>query len=485
MATPTSGMNTLKDSMTALWGQMTARQRWLMAASVALLLFGLALWMFAGRAPAYVPLFTKLSLEDSGDVVAKLKEAKTPYQLADGGATILVAEPALYETRLLLATKGVPRGGGAGFELFDKTNLGQTEFGERVEYQRALQGELARTIMTLTSVENARVHLAIPEPQIFADQHEKPRAAVVLKLKQGATLSDGEVQGIVHLVATSVPELAPEEVSVISDGGRVLWDTVAGDRQASARMLGRHDQDAQARFQGNLETSIRSMLEPVYGAGHVVVRVAAAMDFDHKEIQAETFGSDSTGAAPDSPGSQPVAAGSAVHSRKTVKDAGGTHVDEAVEYDVNHQVVHTEVAPGRITRLRVGVVVDSLAKAAVSPDQIRRVVTLAAGIDPKRGDDIEITMVPFQTDQAEALAPPPLRPSAAGGLPWWPPALLALGVVLLIGLWLSKGRTALVPASDAWPNGEGAGSWAATDRWPAAPGPEPVGVAVQEWLKDK
>ncbi len=477
MAIPTS-MNTLRDSMTALWRQMTIQQRWLMTVSVVLLFVGLALWIFAGRAPAYVPLFTKLSLEDSGDVVAKLKEAKTPYQLAAGGATILVPEPALYETRLLLATKGVPRGGGAGFELFDKTNLGQTEFGERVEYQRALQGELARTIMTLNSVEDARVHLAIPEPQIFADQHEKPRAAVVLKLKQGATLSDGEVQGIVHLVATSVPELSSEDVSVISDGGRVLWDTIAGDRQASARTLGQHEQDAQARFQENLETGIRSMLEPIYGAGHVVVRVAAAMDFDHKDIQAETFGADQNGAAPDSPGSPPPT-GSTVHSRKTVKEVGGTRLDEAVEYDVNHQVVHTEVAPGTIIRLRVGVVVDSRTRAPVSPDQIRHVVTLAAGIDPKRGDDIEITMVPFQADQAEALAPPPSRPASSDGVAWWPPALLALGVVLLIGLWLSKNRTALAPASGSWPGGNGDGS-----RTPA-PEPEPVGVAVQEWMKER
>src|SRR5215468_3556450 len=186
--------------------------------SVALVL-GLAWWV---QQPIYRPLFTNLSPEDAASIVEALKAQKVSYQIEDGGRAVLVPAERLYELRLTLASKGLPEGGGVGFELFDRQTLGQTDFLQRLNYQRALQGELARTIGQLGGVESARVHLALPERSLFVAENRRPSASVVVKLRPGHVLADDQIAGVVHLVAASVEGLKPADVTVVDINGQVL-----------------------------------------------------------------------------------------------------------------------------------------------------------------------------------------------------------------------------------------------------------------------
>ncbi|HEX8947584.1 MAG TPA: flagellar basal-body MS-ring/collar protein FliF, partial [Dissulfurispiraceae bacterium] len=181
----------------------------------------------------YQVLYSNLTQEDAGQVVNKLKEMKIPFNV-DGNA-IYVPSSKVYELRLELAAQGIPQGGGVGFEIFDKTQIGVTEFVQRLNYTRALQGELARTIRQLSEVDQARVHIAIPEKTIFTDKEEKPTASVVLKLKAGRVLSQGQIGGIVHLVSSSVEGLLPRNVTIIDNMGNMLSRPSTGDEVADAK----------------------------------------------------------------------------------------------------------------------------------------------------------------------------------------------------------------------------------------------------------
>src|SRR5262245_57042779 len=213
--------------------------------SVALVL-GIAWWV---QQPLYRPLFTNLSPEDAASIVEALKGQKVSYQIEDGGRAVLVPAERLYELRLALASRGLPEGGGVGFELFDRQSLGQTDFLQRLNYQRALQGELGRTIARLGGVESARVHLALPERSLFVGEDRRPSASVVVKLTPGRALSAAQVDGIVHLVAASVEGLAADAVTVVDEGGRMLTADRRGAEAAGTPTSG-------LEYQGTLERQL-------------------------------------------------------------------------------------------------------------------------------------------------------------------------------------------------------------------------------------
>lgn len=208
---------------------LSVAKRWIVGGvlGLSILMFTLLI-VFANRTE-YRPLFARLSGEDAGEIVRKLKEQKVPYRIEADGSAILVPADKVYELRLSLASEGLPQGGGVGFEIFDRKNFGMTEFVQKLNYQRALQGELSRTISQLTGVEQARVHLAIPAKSLFKDEEKAPSASVVLKMKTAAPPRDSEVQGIVHLVASSVEGMDPDNVSVLDSRGKVLSRTGGSD----------------------------------------------------------------------------------------------------------------------------------------------------------------------------------------------------------------------------------------------------------------
>lgn len=416
--------NLLSQLREFLAGLPPARRASFLGMSVAILAatFGLLVWV---QRPQYATLFSKLDANDAGSVVEYLKGAKIPYRIGEDGTTIEVSKASLYEARMALAARGLPQGGSIGFEIFDKQTLGMTDFVQRLDFQRALQGELARTIMGLSAVEAARVHLALPERSLFVSEDRKPSASVVLKLRAGRSLTPEQVSGVANLVASSVERLTPSDVTIVDVSGQVL----STDRTASRE---RGTADAMRTYQNGIEQEyvdrIESLLERALGPGHAVARVTAQLDLAQVERTEETFDPDksvvksekrnteknATAAAGGTPG---VAATLSNEQAAAKEDGPSSQREDAnVTYEVS-KITSRRVEPmGTIRKLSVAVLIDGAQKAGADgkftprpPDELERykeLVKKAVGFSDERGDQIEVVNAPFEgTLQAEPEAP--------------------------------------------------------------------------------
>jgi flagellar M-ring protein FliF len=369
--------------------------------------------------PDFAPLYSNLRQEDAAQIVAKLDDAKIAYRLSSGGATVEVPTDKVYDIRLKMAQEGLPKGSNVGFEIFDNSRVGLTDFGEHINYQRALQGELERTIAELDSVESARVHLAIPEQSLFTEQARKPSASVVLKFNgSGQTLTPQEIRGVAHLVASAVQGLAPEEVKVLDSSGKLLsngagLDVAGGDGEVVARLQMKRD------FEMQLEQKVQSMLEEVAGQGKAIVRISADLDFDKKELEQSTFEPGATNGVLDTQqemketytGSKaratsgvPGMSSNAGSQPMLASAGGGADSYEKTEtnnkFNVNKRVEHSVVAPGQIKGLSMALFVDeSLGQDEVS--KIEKAAAAAAGLDVKRGDEIVVESLTFASAAEE------------------------------------------------------------------------------------
>jgi len=370
--------------------------------SACLLLCAFLLLFFGRRKEDYVPIYKQVTPQESSQVVSLLKEKKIPFHLENQGTTILIPSKRVYEARLDLATKGLPQGNAVGFEIFDKSNFGQSDFAERVNFLRALQEELTRTIQVMNEVEQARVHLAIPETQVFADQEKAPTASVELKLTEGARLRDEQVHGIVQLVAMSVQGLKQANITVIDSEGNVLWDAVEEDRRTADGKLTLRQFQIQRELQKEIENRVKSMLERVIGPEKVVVRASVTIDLTSQEIDDETFKQPS--------GKDIVRTKHTIEEDYSGKDGSflegrfrstvGTNPqyhkrEEISDNEISKKYTHAFVPPGRVTRILLGILVDERALSHLEPGRLRKVASLAAGLDPSRGDEIAIDSVPF------------------------------------------------------------------------------------------
>jgi flagellar M-ring protein FliF len=406
---------------------------------------GLAWWV---QRPLYRPLFTNLAEQDAASIVEALRAEKVPFELSEGGHAVLVPAERLYELRLTLASRGLPEGGGVGFELFDRQTLGQTDFLQRLNYQRALQGELGRTISQLGGVESARVHLAIPERSLFVAEDRRPSASVVVKLASGRTLSRAQIDGIVHLVAASVEGLVPDAVTVVDEGGRILTpdrhdSDTAGVSSATL--------DMQRAVERELAERVESMLGAVVGREKTIARVTATLDFARVERTEESYDPDRTAirtqrtTREQSVGAHGPSGAPGVQANLTNEaGAGGEgegakseRRDENSTYEISKIVSRTIGPVGAVKQLSVAVLIDGTytegegGKRTFTPrpqeelDQLRELVKSAVGFSEPRGDKIEVASVAFQT---EAL---PAGEGILGVVGRWAPAILMrlLGVV--------------------------------------------------------
>jgi flagellar M-ring protein FliF len=396
------------------------RQKLVFLGTVAFSIALMAAIMYWSQREDYQVLYSNLGQEDAGQVVGKLKEMKVPYRVE--GNAIYVPSAKVYELRLELAAQGMPQGGGIGFEIFDKNQIGVTEFVQRLNYVRAIQGELARTIRQLTEVEQARVHIAIPEKSIFTDRDDKPSASVVLKLKAGRTLNRGQVGGIVHLVASSVEGLSPERITVIDNMGNMLSKPSDADTVADAKQL-----EYQKAVDREYEQKLQSMLESVVGKNKAIVRVSTRLDFAKVERTEEKFDPDttavrseqrsqekgaaqSTGGIPgvlsNQPGSQPNAAAGA---------SGGQKQSESIQYEVSRSVSKVIQPRGELKSISVAVLVDGTYKkegekntfvprSEADMKKYSDLVRAAVGFNKDRGDQVTIENVPFEA-VAEDMKP--------------------------------------------------------------------------------
>ena len=446
------------------------------AASIALLVAG---WMWS-QIPDYKILFTGIPDRDGGAVVAALAQLNVPYKVGENGGAIMVPANLVHETRLKLASQGLPKGGTQGFELMEAPKFGITQFQEQVNYQRAIEGELAKSIQSLGAVRNARVHIAIPKQTMFLKDQQKPSASVLVSLYPGKTLDRAQVAGITHLISSSLPDLPPRSVSVIDESGALL------SQPSGAGSAGQLDA-VQLSYVSRLEESyikrILDILVPLYGADNVRAQVKADADFSETESTSEAFkpnqtaaestirsmqiseapgGMGGAGGASGVPGalsnqppgsaSAPLQGGAATNpggAGGAAAQAAGLKRDAITNYEVDKTVRHTRIGMGNVKRISAAVVVNHRKNSAggksvttpLTADEITQINSLvkeAIGFQKERGDSINVVNAPF------TLATPELIPD----LPFWKhpeniamakdiakPALIALlGLYVLLAI---------------------------------------------------
>lgn len=404
----------------------------------------ITLWSAQGD---YRPLFTGLADKDGGAVIGQLSAMNVPYKHEAGG-TILVPAGQVYELRMKLAAQGLPKGGtgnAVGFELLDKSSIGQTQFNERLNFQRALEGELTRTITAMSDVADARVHLAMPQQNGFFREQQKPSASVMLTLRGGRTLDRSQIAGIVHLVSSSVPELSPKAVSVLDQTGALISQTGA---DAATGLDGQQLQYKQ-QIEASYNKRIFELLEPVVGRENLRSTVTADVDFSQTEATAEEYrpnqgpntqaavrgstSSESTnanaamptgvpGAAtnqPPVPATAPINGASA--PLQAAQGGGGTNSsrrEQTTNYELDKTVRVTRGAVGNVKRLNAAIVVnhrtvtDAKGKTSTQPvpaEEVTRLTDLvkeAMGFNAERGDSVKVISAPFITDKTEPVELP-------------------------------------------------------------------------------
>ena len=410
-----------------------------------------ALWLWS-RAPDYGVLYSNLSDRDGGAIIASLQQMNIPYKFAEGGGALLVASNKVPEARLRLASQGLPKGGTVGFELMDNQKFGTSQFAEQINYQRALEGELARSINSISAVESARVHLALPKPSLFVRDQKKPSASVVLTLHRGRTIDEGQISAIVHLISSSVPELSAKSITVVDQAGNLLSAANADTRGLDVSQL----KYAQEIEQGYIRR-IEAILQPIVGASNVHAQVAADIDFSIVENTDEKYGpnqepgkaairsqqsseSGQQGATPpggvpgaltNQPAANPVAPviTTASQPNKAPPGANGqinggpsnTRKDGTTNYELDRSIRHVQQGAGGVKRLSVAVVVNyrgtlsaqgkrgTQALSATELEQIKTLVKETMGFSAERGDSLNVVNSQFASDPT----------NDAPELPWW------------------------------------------------------------------
>ncbi|AUH00385.1 flagellar basal body M-ring protein FliF [Prodigiosinella confusarubida] len=429
------------------------------AAATIAIVIALSLW---AKGPSYQVLYSNLDDRDGGAIVTELGKMNIPYHFSEGGGAILIPTDKVYETRLRLAQLGLPKGGAVGFELLDQEKFGISQFSEQINYQRALEGELARTMETLGPVQSARVHLAIPKPSLFVREQKSPSASVTLTLQPGRALDDGQINAIVYLISSSVAGLPADKVTVVDQSGHLLTQSDGAGRGLDSTQL-KYASEVESRYQRRIE----SILAPIVGSGNVHAQVTAQIDFSSREqtdeqyqpnqapnqsaVRSEqTSQSDQRGGpnvggvpgalsntpapAPTAPISTPPANNANNANNNTNKANTGTSTaqttgttaanqtissrhDQTINYEVDRTILHTKHSTGDVQRLSVAVVVNYLPTgtdgkpSALTAEQIKQIESLtreAMGFSSKRGDTLNVVNTPFsEVDQS------------GGELPFW------------------------------------------------------------------
>jgi len=448
----------------------------LMVASAAAVAIIVALVLWA-KTPDYRVLYSNLSEKDGGAIVTQLTQMNVPYRFSDNGGAIMVPADNVHELRLKMAGLGLPKGGAVGFELLDQEKFGISQFSEQVNYQRALEGELSRTIETLGPVKSARVHLAMPKPSLFVREQKAPSASVTVNLEPGRALDEGQITAVVHMVSSAVAGLPPGNVTLVDQGGHLLTPSSTAGRDLN---------DAQLKYaadvEGRVQRRIEAILGPIVGNGNVHAQVTAQIDFASKEQTEEQYrpnndpnqaairsrqlntneqiGSGLPGGVPGALSNQPAPANNApidappAQNQQNAQNNGqrtqtantnsavprNTQRDETTNYEVDRTIRHTKMNTGDVQRLSVAVVVNYRTLPDGKPlpltsDQMKQIEDLtreAMGFSEPRGDTLNVVNSPF-TETLET----------GGELPFWQQQsfidqLMSAGrwLIVLIVAWL-------------------------------------------------
>jgi len=409
-------VNALSIKAQEVWGRVSFTQRMVVGILSLLslaILFGFFYWM---SQPNFKVLYSKLTAEDTNRVVKILEADKIPYELANGGNSILVPEDDVYPVRIKIAGEGNLVGTGIGFEIFDEIKVGQTDFVQQINYQRALQGELARTIGEFPNIESVRVHLVIPKRSLFIEEQQKPSASIMLRLvDKSRKMQDKEVAGIVNLLSMAVEGLDRSRISITDSLGKPLFFPDEDGMTA----LTTTQRDHKLRVERDLERRVNELLFPVLGPGKVIAKINADLDFSQRTIRRELYDPDSAvmrsqqtseentiGRANIESGSPDVNfRGDGIGGALTSQE--GTRETRATNYEINKEEHSIVSQVGAISRLTVAVILDGSyiqnaegesVYTARTPEEVANIKILVAnavGIDLKRGDSIEVSTVPF------------------------------------------------------------------------------------------
>ncbi|MBD3182259.1 flagellar M-ring protein FliF [Candidatus Poribacteria bacterium] len=405
-------INSLRSSFGDSWGNLSVKRKLIIGLAAAAVVAGLisvALW---SSRPDYAVLFSGLSPEDTQVIQDELYAARVPHRESPDGSSIMVPASEVHRMRMRLANKGLPEIGAVGFESFDKTDFGMTDFVQKLKYQRALQIELSRTISRLREVTAARVHIALPRESVFTEREQPCKASVVLNLRPGARLEKSQVNGIVHLVASAVQGLQKDKVTVLDTSGRMLSSPDNSSYVDSSQL------EYQKEMESSLEKQVQNMLDLVLGYNKAAVQVAAEIDFTSGETTSETYEPESVirsetstkytskGANPSvSIGVPSVTANVNPNPQTTGITPEYDKTDTSTEYEIGRTILKTIQRPGTIKKLSVAVVVDnktvdgnSVPRTQQELQDIESLVRNAVGVDNARGDpQIEIRNIPFDT----------------------------------------------------------------------------------------
>ena len=477
--------NAAPAATTVSWREKVAaldrNQRIMIGAVGALVVAGLVAALMFSRQPDYRVLFSNLSDKDGGAIVAQLASMSVPYKYTEGGGAIMIPADRIHDVRLKLATQGLPKGAVSGFEIMENSKFGITQFQERVNYQRALEGELTRSIMGLSAVQNARVHLALPNQNGFFREQQKPSASVLLTLYPGRMLDRTQIAGIVHLIAFSVPEMLPSAVSVLDDSGKLLSQAPNPDESPVDIQQLMYQQQLEKQY----TQRILDILEPVVGKGNVKAQVTAELDFSRSESTSEIH-APNQGQAPSAVRSQqvleaigekepvpptgvpgavsnqpPQTAAAPINGAAPVLQAAnaensniltipGSKRESVTNYEVDKTIKVTRSSTGTIKRMTAAVVVNYLpgatAEGTVVPQalteaqqaQMLALVRETIGYNAERGDSVNLMNAQFQQDTGRLASDLPLwqQPEtiALAKSVMWPVGLVLAALILALGV---------------------------------------------------
>ncbi len=433
-----TNLRSLPGQFKELFERLTITQRLTLVTVTVFTLLAIVILLVWVNRPQYTILYSELSASDAATVRDQLQDAKIPYQLRNGGTTILVPKDRVYDLRLQLAAKGIPAQAGVGYEIFDRTNLGMSDFVQKLNYRRALEGELARTVSSIAEVEQARVHVVIPEPALFKQDEKQTTASVVLKMKPHTRLQENQIRGISILVSRAVEGLQPENVTILDSYGNLLSGDQAPDPVVG---LSATQMELQQKIEAYLASKAQSMLDRVLGPGRSIVRVTSELDFQTIERTREIYDPESAVVRSEERTETQTSGGNAPQS---------TQENTLSNYEINKTVEHLVDSGGSIIRLSVAVMVDghyetaedgSLIYKPRTPEEMQSISNMvkgALGFREDRGDVLQITNIAFDKEgfgeQPDSMTGPGTMDLVIALLP-----KIILGVVLFSLLFMIRG----------------------------------------------
>ncbi len=394
-------------SVLNIFNKLTLQQKMVIGGAVSLTVLLLGVLLVFLNQPNYSTLFSGLSQEDASKVIDQLNAQKVQYEITDNGKTIKVPKDKVYEERISLAGKGIPSSGIIGYEIFDKSTMGMSDFMQKLNYKRALEGELAKTIMEVDGVEGARVHIVIPQKTVFKDEQKLPTAAIVLKLRNNYSITKGNIAAIINLVSSSVEGLTPGKVTLIDTQGKLLSKDDDSDPLAVSSSK---QYEIKKSVENYLAEKAQGMLDNVVGYGNAMIEVNADLNFDQVEKTMESY----------DPNSQVAISEQSVKTENNGKNLGDSTAqvsqNSTTNYEISKTIEKVISGSGNIKRLSIAAVINDIPKEVKQNDKVEttfeprpkdqmnkleEIIKNAVGVDPTRNDQFSIVDIPFETKELD------------------------------------------------------------------------------------